>query len=505
MSDQQRLTITDGESATASADSTRKAILAALDQLGGLTVQEDTLTFEGDRFILPASLRGDIQGAENYLRQYRESQEETYEYSRTYPYRPADGAAAFDRAMKRLFGSTGVGQATYSFFGKQPPQFRTIDVGVGRTLQVPWGNVTFSPLDAVFTTGAMKDPERGLLFVLSVEAPRKHRQRIEGFFDAVARELAEASIYRGKAINGAEEPAFLDVTAVDPSTVVYSADVMTQLNANLWALLDHTAVMRDLKIPLKRAVLVEGPYGTGKTLAGALTAQRAVQNGWTFVLCRPGVDDLMTTLRTAQLYSPAVVWFEDIDIVGSGGTTTFIARLLDALDGVTAKGAEVVAGFTTNHVDRLQKGLLRPGRIDTVIHIGELDTAGIERLIKVTVPERLLGKVDYTKVATAFTGYVPAFAKEAIDRAMRYSIARNGGVPDQVTTDDLVNAAKGLREQHRLMEAAAEGANRPTLDGVFRDVVEGVVARTAITHSYMRDGEFMSVKEVDMATNGTQD
>ena len=213
----------------------------------------------------------------------------------------------------------------------------------------------------------------------------------------------------------------------------------------------------------------------------------------------------MTTLRTAQLCSPAVVWFEDIDIVGSGGTTTFIARLLDALDGVTAKGAEVVAGFTTNHVDRLQKGLLRPGRIDTVIHIGELDAAGIERLIKVTVPGHLLGKVDYSKVATAFTGYVPAFAKEAIDRAMRYSIARNGGVPDQVTTDDLVNAAKGLREQHRLMEAAAEGANRPTLDGVFRDVVEGVVARTAITHSYMRDGEFMSVKEVDMATNGTQD
>lgn len=505
MSDKKAL-VTEGSAAASAAEGTRKAILEALDSLGGLTVQEDTLAFEGTRFVIPASLRGDVQGAIDYLDEYRRSQESTYEYSRTYPYRPADGAAAFDRTMKRLFGSTGVGQATYSFFGgRQSPQFRTIDTGIGETLQVPWGNVTFSPLEATFTTGATKDPERGLLFALSVEAPRKHRRRIEGFFDAVARELATASIYRGKAINGSDEPAFLDVSAVDPSTVVYSADVMTQLNANLWALLDHTAVMRELRIPLKRAVLVEGPYGTGKTLAGALTAQHAVANGWTFVLCRPGVDDLMTTLRTAQLYAPAVVWFEDVDIVGSGGSTAFISRLLDALDGVTAKGAEVVAGFTTNHVDRLQKGLLRPGRIDTVIHIGELDAAGIERLIKVTVPKHLLGKVDYAKVATAFTGYVPAFAKEAIDRAMRYSIARNGGTPDQVTTDDLVNAAKGLREQHRLMEAAAEGANRPTLDGVFRAAVEDVISRTGITDGYCRDGDLMKVKPIDMATAGTDD
>lgn len=484
---------------------TREALIKALDALGGLTVQEDTLVFEGTRFVLPESMNGDIPRAVGFLREYQAQQEEMYRFSRVYPYRPFDGAAAFDRTMKAVFGSTGIGKAQYDMFGgRHSPELRTVANGHGSTVQVPWGEVRLSALDATFSTGASRDSERGLLFCLAVEAPRKHRRRIEGFFEAVDRELREHSIYRGQAITGAEEPGFLNVNTVDPSTVVYSADVMTQLNANLWALLDYTALMRERGMPLKRAVLVEGPYGTGKTLAGALTAQRAVANGWTYVLCRPGVDDLMDTLRTAQLYAPAVVWFEDVDTVGSGGSTMYISRLLDALDGVTAKGAEVVAGFTTNHVDKLQKGLLRPGRIDSVIHIGELDAAGVEKLIKVVIPADMLGKIDYAKVATAFTGYVPAFAREAIDRAMRYSIVRTGGLPDTVTTGDLVNAAQGLRTQLRLMEDANEGANGVTLDGLLTARFEEALGRTRVfPHTGL--SEPFTVAPRDVARVGTDD
>jgi transitional endoplasmic reticulum ATPase len=482
----------------------RSRILAALDELGGLTVQQDTLAFEGTRFVLPASMEGNVSDAIEYLEEYREQQEQTFRYQRTFPYRPYDGAAAFDRTMTRVFGSSGIGVPIRTMFGSQPPELVTITTGFGVTAQVPWGQVSFSPLDAVFTTGAARE-EQGYVFALAVEAPRKHRRRIEGFFDAVGRELAEHSIYRGKAITGhSQEPAFLDVAAIDPTTVVYSQEVMTQLNANLWSLLDHTDVMRELKIPLKRAVLVEGPYGTGKTLAGALTAQHAVANGWTFVLCRPGRDNLLDTLQTAQLYAPAVVWFEDVDTIGSGGDPMYVSRLLDALDGVTAKGAEVLAGFTTNHVDKLQRGLLRPGRIDTVIHIGELDRPGIERLVKVVVPARLLGSVDYDKVYAAMTGYVPAYARESIDRAMRYSIARNGGAPDTVTTADLVNAAQGLRAQHRLMEAASDATTQPTIDSTLTAVVEDIIGRTFATSRAHEQDDSMIVEAPDHALNGTK-
>lgn len=482
---------------------TREEILRTLDRLGGLTVQEDTLTFEGDRFVLPESMRGRVGDAVQYLRDWQEQQEETYSFSRTFPYRPWDGAAAFDRAMKRLFGSTGVGQAQVSFFGVRPPELRTIKISATDTIQVPWGEINFTPLEATFYTGATRDREMGIVFELTVQAPRKHRRRIEGFYKVIEDELREHSIYRGKAIDGSpEEPGFLDLSTVDASTVVYSADVMTQLGANLWSLLDHTALMRELRIPLKRAVLVEGPYGTGKTLAGALTAQRAVANGWTFVLARPGRDDLMTTLRTAQLYAPAVVWFEDIDTIGSGGTDMFVSKLLDALDGIAAKGVEVVAGFTTNHVDRIHKGLLRPGRIDTVIHIGELDAAGFERLVKVSVPAGNLDPaIDYAKVAQAMTGYVPAFAREAIDRAMRYAIARSGGHLDKVTTADLVNAAQGLRAQHALMEDAPEATGATTVDSAIEKLLEDTLGRTRVFENqedpFVVDERNPSVEGVD--------
>lgn len=477
----------------------RDAILAALDALGGLSVQEDTLTFEGDRFVLPATMEGRVDDAVDFLEGWQRSMETKFQFSRTYPYRPLDGAAAFDATMKRVFGMTGIGQATVSFFGSNPPELRTVQVGPHATRQVPWGLVSFEPLNAVFNTGLSRDRERGILFELTVEAPRKYRRRIEGFFDAVGRELAEHSIYRGKVITGADEPTFLDLSTLDESRVVYSQEVMTQLNANLWSALQYTDQWRTLGIPLKRAVLVEGPYGTGKTLAGLITAKRAEENGWTFVLVRPGVDSLFDALRTAQLYAPAIIWFEDFDTMGAGGSSMDVSRILDALDGASAKGAEVMAGFTTNHVTKLHKGVMRPGRLDAVVHIGDLDQAGIERLIRVTVPEHLLSpEVNYGEVFHAFMGFPPAFAKEAINRAMLYSLARNGGMPDLVATADLVAAGSGLRAQLDLMAAASEQTTPVTIDSLVREAVTNVMERIELPNH----GEDFEVQAVDVATEG---
>ena len=284
-------------------------------------------------------------------------------------------------------------------------------------------------------------------------------------------------------ITGGSEPLFLDVNKIDENKVIYSEEVMVQLNANLWSLLQHTDVMRELNLPLKRAVLLEGPYGTGKTLAGMLTAQKAQANGWTYILCRTGQDDLKDVLRTAQIYAPAVVWFEDIDTVAAGGSADDISSLLDMLDGITSKGAEVVAAFTTNFVEKIQKGVMRPGRLDAVIHIGHLDQSGFQRLIENLVPAKILGEIDYEHVANAFAGFLPAFAAEAINRAMRYSIARNGGYPDVITTDDLVDAALGLRPQLKLMEEAKEGASNTTIDDLIGELVVDKLNHTGLKYN----------------------
>jgi transitional endoplasmic reticulum ATPase len=462
-------------------DRIRTEVLDNLARLGKVQTGDDALIYEGTKFVLPTTMAGkSLDVAIRYLRDFEEQMNAEFDFSRTFNYRPWDGANAFQRAMLRTFGTTGIGQAIPAtlFTREQKPEYITIADSADTTIQIPWGTVRFAPLEATFYLQGTRSKELGILFVLQVEAPRKYRSHIDAFFQVVEDELKSNSIYRGKAFTGGDEPVFMNTGEIDPKRVVYTDDVLTQLTTNLWSVLRYSDRMKAAGVPLKRSVLVEGPYGTGKTMAGQLTAREAVQNGWTFIINRAGKDNLEQTLQTAQLYAPSVVWFEDIDVIAAGKSEEQVSRLLDSLDSITNKGVAVVAGFTTNHVDKIQKGVLRPGRLDAVIHIGALDDAAMEKLIRATLPGDLTGDIDFATVAKAFAGFLPAFAKEATDRAIRYSLVRGEGNPLPVTTDDLVNAAKGLRPQLALMEEAVEGIHRDSLsvelERLFRRAADGV-------------------------------
>ena len=462
---------TDTETAV---DRDRQAALDVLAEIGGKLTAEEDVIFKGRKLVIPENM--ELRDAIRFLRDKEAEDEESMMFARTFNYRPWDGARATQAAFRRAFGMMRQ-KASMGMFGPNPPQLRSIPVSVDEEEQVPWGNVTIPMLKgATFTLGAVRDPEMGQMFSLSCEAPRKFRFHIEGVFNLVRDELANNSMYRGKAFDGQEMPKFLDLAGVNPEQVIYSDDVVTQLEANVWTLLRHTARLRELGTPLKRAVLFEGPYGTGKTLAAYLTARLCVENGWTFVYCRPGRDDLRDVMATAQLYQPAVVFFEDVDVVGEKGDADAVSDLLDIFDGIQAKGTEIVAVLTTNHVERIHKGMMRPGRLDAVIHVGALDPAGIRRLVEATVPSDLLDtEIDWAAVAESMEGYVPAFCREATDRAVRYNLARNGGEVTRLSTADFVDAATGLRPQFALMEGAGEGTRSDGLGAALARTVEGAV------------------------------
>lgn len=493
---------------TSDQEENTRRILAALDALGGQVVGDNSLTFAGEQFILPSVMEGNVEGAIEYLEDWKEQQETEFSFSRSYRYRPWDGAAAFERAMLRVFGTSGTGKATYSFFGKNPPEYRTIPTGPATTMQVPWGRVAFSPINATFDLNGDTDAEYGIIFQLSVTAPRRHRRRIEGFFTVVEDELKRGSIYKGRAITSdPREPQFLDTSVVDASKVIYKQEVRTQLEVNMWAPLRYAAAFRENKVPLRRAVLVEGPNGTGKTLAGLLTAQIAEENGWTFILVRAG-DDPLEALKTARVYAPAVVWTEDLDVIasadGNASDRAKISKVLDVLDGLQGKGSEVMAGFTTNFVDKLDKGVLRPGRLDAVIHIAELDAAGYEQLVRALISPALLHKaVDMEAVTDAYKGFLPAFAAEATLRAVRYSIARNGGKAGQITTSDLTDAAHGMKDHLDLMERAQHtGSNVVSLeDTLIRAIQQALAGTEGLLHE--RGGERITFSRNERGDGGT--
>jgi len=148
-----------------------------------------------------------------------------------------------------------------------------------------------------------------------------------------------------------------------------------------------------LGVPYHRGYLFYGPPGTGKTsLVSALAAHFGAS---IFTLNLAELNDRM--LMTAVNHVPAnsVLLFEDIDCMqgsrsrakadSEGGETesaklsanenffhigATLSGLLNVLDGFHAPTG-VLFVMTTNHVEKLDPALLRPGRIDYKLYLGK--------------------------------------------------------------------------------------------------------------------------------------
>lgn len=487
------------DEATKARERDRQELLAALAAVGGRQTAEEDVVFQGTRLVIPEVM--DLHGAILFLLEKLAEDEKSIGYSRTYNYRPWDGARATMAALKKAFGAVAQ-RGVPGFFGETPPRLVTIPVSTTETDQVPWGGLGVVHLPGLtIYLGDDHNEEFGTVFKISAEGPRKYRHEMEGIFRLIDEELRTNSLYRGQAFDGQTTPQFLDLGGVDPRQIIYSEQVEADLEAHIWSLLRYSNEMAAINEPLKRAVLLEGPYGCGKTMAAFLTAQIARANGWTFVLCRPGRDDLFDVMATARLYEPAVVFLEDLDGV-QGEDDHHVRQLLDIFDGIKAKNTRIVCVLTTNHVTEIHRGMMRPGRLDAVIHVGGLDASGIRRLIEATVPADLLAPdLDWKAITDSMEGYLPAFLREAVGRVKRYNLARNGGSVTRLDTSDFVYAANGLRSQLELMEGATEGKQHDALSQSLGRLVEDVVHKKvhgAIVTDLMGDPEF----KLQLASNG---
>ena len=149
-------------------------------------------------------------------------------------------------------------------------------------------------------------------------------------------------------------------------------DAKEFLNSSKW--------YNDNGIPYRRGYLLHGPPGTGKSsfimaLAGKLGLNICILN-----LHSKGISD--DTLNTLLNVAPqrSIILLEDIDAALNNTSAVTFSGLLNALDGVAAtEGGGRILFMTTNHYDKLQKALIRPGRID----VKEcLDLATNSQLIK---------------------------------------------------------------------------------------------------------------------------
>lgn len=460
-------------SSTTVQDRVKAEAITALERLGGELFREEDYLHQGNQLVVPENMT--LEECWRYVRSLAASYEEAVDFSRVYKYKPWDVALNAYLALKEHFGSTRV-SGTQSFFGVTPPRMIDVAISPTETVQVPWGQFStpFLP-DVVFTFGSLEDPEYGMVGVIYAAGPKKRSSAVQGVFELVERQLKTGSIYRGKAFTAEENPRFVDVD-IDPDKVVFAADTQAQIEANIFAPIRYRSQLEQLGQSTKRAVLVYGDFGVGKSLAIGLTAQEAVSCGWTAIIVRPGRDNITDAFRTARMYGPAVICVEDVDTIADASKEVDeISHILELFDGVESKNQKVMVVLTTNHIEKLHKGMVRPGRLDAIIPIGAPDAAGIRKLVEVNMPEGMLAaEIDWEAVSESMQGFLPAFCVEAATRAVRYATVRTAGQIEQIVlqTEDLVFSALGLRGHLDLMNEAATGTPRPSLDEAMGRVIE---------------------------------
>lgn len=459
--------------------------LARLREIGGATITEENgirYHQDGPWIALPEGMS--LAAAAKLTQKLAHSMEQTHAFSKTFKYRPWDGAYALQETLKELFGLSGTGKAIHSFFGTEPPRYMNVEVGPGVEIKVPWGHIDFPPFEGVFKLGIDTHPRYGMLFKIVLEAPKKYEPEIEGLWLAIEDTLRRKSIYKGKAIvgvgratgDGYDNPSFLDPFAIDPEKVAYRQEVFESLESSVWGPIRTADLQRKAGNPLGLKTLLFGPYGTGKSLAGGLTARVAVENGWTFIQTKTGEEDLSKVLATAELYAPAVVFIEDIDTLIDADPEE-MSKLLEMFDGVSSKNKEVMVLMTSNHADTLSKGMTRVGRIDSAIEIGDLDREGIERLIKATFPlDMLEDDIDFDAICEAMEGYAPAFIMGTFKRTKSHAIIRTESLNFKLSTKDFVLAAQSLRNQH---DTHLNALDRPEVEA-FSDAFDRQVGATVV-------------------------
>lgn len=165
-------------------------------------------------------------------------------------------------------------------------------------------------------------------------------------------------------------------------SVILHEGVKERVVADVEDFISSSSWYHDRGIPYRRGYLLYGPPGTGKSsfiqaLAGELDYDIAILNLSERGLTDDRLNHLLTIVpnRTLVLLEDVDAAFsnrrEQSDADGYRGANVTFSGLLNALDGV-ASAEERIIFLTTNHVERLDEALVRPGRVDMTVRLGEV-------------------------------------------------------------------------------------------------------------------------------------
>jgi len=348
-------------------------------------------------------------------------------------------------------------------------------------------------------------------FVITGSIKQKSAEDVKELVDLTEKFLQEQSIYKGKAVKVSFEwqrinrqfdpsqdcPQFMNLENVKEDDLIFGEDVQNAVNIGLFAPLENADACRRYKVPLKRGILLHGPYGTGKTLCANVTALKARKHGFTFIYL-DSVEDLKKGLQFAAQHAPAVLFAEDIDRVTNGSRTKDLDAILNTLDGVDTKNCEIITVFTSNHIEDINPAALRMGRLDTLVEVTPPDAVAAVRLVKLYGRGLLSHNINFDKVGVALSGNIPAYIRETVERAKIAAISRLKGqdINGHVLEQDLLNAASSMKVHAELLKDKKKIVN-PNAEVLVKIPSQHQLAQTLLGELHKNGQEVLAASSDD--------
>jgi len=193
--------------------------------------------------------------------------------------------------------------------------------------------------------------------------------------------------------------------------------------------LTHRQKFEDLGIEPPRGVLLYGPPGTGKTLIAKAVAS---ESGANFIPIRGpqllskwvGESEraVREVFKKARQVAPAIVFFDEIDALaparGTSGDSHVIDNVLNQIltemDGLLELKDVVVMG-ATNRPDIVDPALLRAGRFDRLVYIGEPTLEDRKKIIGIHTRLMPLEDSNLEKLVQLTAGYTEDAVGELVE------------------------------------------------------------------------------------------
>lgn len=334
----------------------------------------------------------------------------------------SDGAYQLNRAITEVFGVAKTKQDSQPSGGESPIETLDIVLADGTRTKVPYGVIDMSDLGegSSISIGYNLDTH-------CMEIKGKCQYKFQSLMDdIIARTkflLATESIYKNQVleITDINDPKIMRLDGIDKQLMILSHKTEFELQPLRSRILFPEKCLKK-GIPLKYGCLLEGKYGTGKTLLAFKLAKDAVDNNWAFIYLKEP-KALAEVLRMCQVIDRSghgvIVFCEDVDQVTRGNRDAQLQDILNTLDGGDTKDLNVITLFTTNHIELIEPTFLRGKRIGSIITLDCLDKDTAERFIKASFTEKE-GYVldgDFTEVYEYIekAQIAPAFMAEIVE------------------------------------------------------------------------------------------